>query len=579
MPAPALRPMRVVSVFTGAAGLDLGLKRAGAVTIEMCESWAPARRVLAERFPDVEVAEDVENFDPAGSYEVLTAGFPCTDLSHAGGKAGIFGAQSGLVSHVFRIAQATEPEWIVLENVPNLLHLHRGLGIRTVVGRLEDLGYRWAYRTLDSRFTGVPQRRNRVIVLASRVHDPAAHLLGQDAGEPGGDLESDDRAWGFYWTEGRHGLGLVRGAVPTLKGGSTIGLPSAPAVWVPDAPRGQRIVLPPIEAGEELQGFASGWTHAASVDGERDARWKLVGNAVTTGVGEWIGRRLHDQHGQSDVVPVGAPLDKAGRWPAAAWGAPGVIAMSAPVSKWPELNPVRSLADLVDDSWTPLSHRATKGFLSRIDESSRELETDFRRDLRQHLQTAPRPPGYATSPQGVMRAALWSSGFRFRTDEHAAEGVTHLLDLVHRGTKIAVDVRSCFWHGCPDHVAAHLATNPRWVAKRQRVIARDQEMVEALVERGWFVAVCWAHDDPTTMAQTVAALATQRRAHDGPLHGGTYGHEVVRSSAGTVDEADAPRSATITDMTGARINHSAHAEPPVLGVGVLVAGRAVGTAS
>lgn len=579
MPAPAVRRLRVVSVFTGAAGLDLGLKRTGAVTVEMCESWAPARRVLADRFPDIEVAENVEHFDPSGSYEVLTAGFPCTDLSHAGGKAGIFGAQSGLVSHVFRIARATEPEWIVLENVPNLLHLHRGLGIRTVVEQLEELGYRWAYRTLDSRFTGVPQRRNRVIVLASRIHDPAAHLLGQDAGEPGGDLESDDRAWGFYWTEGRHGLGLVRGAVPTLKGGSTIGLPSAPAVWVPDAPRGQRIVLPSIEAGEELQGFTSGWTRAALVDGERDPRWKLVGNAVTTGVGEWIGRRLHDQHGQSDSVPVGAPVDRAGRWPAAAWGAPGTVATSALVSKWPELNPVQSLADLVDDSWTPLSYRATKGFLSRIDESSRELGTDFRRDLREHLRAAPRPAVYATSPQGVMRTALWSAGFRFRTDEHAAEGVAHLLDLVHRGTKIAIDVRSCFWHGCPDHVAEHLASNTRWVAKRERVVARDQEMVEALVDRGWFVAVCWAHDDPTAVARTVATLAIQRRDRRGPLHGGTYGHDIALGPTETVDEVETSRSATVTDMTGTRGDQGVPTRSSVLGAGGLVVRRAVGTAS
>ncbi len=109
---------------------------------------------------------------PTGEYEVLVAGFPCTDVSHAGSKAGIFGERSGLVRHVFRIAEETRPDWVVLENVPNLLVLHRGAGIRHVTHELERLGYRWAYRTVDSRAFGVPQRRPRVIIVASRTNDP-----------------------------------------------------------------------------------------------------------------------------------------------------------------------------------------------------------------------------------------------------------------------------------------------------------------------------------------------------------------------------------------------------------------------
>lgn len=521
------RETRVVSVFTGAGGLDLGLSAAGAVTVEMCESWVPAQRILHERFTDVHLAEDVTTFDPAGDYEILTAGFPCTDLSHAGGKAGIFGAQSGLVSHVFRIARATEPEWIVLENVPNLLHLHRGLGIRTVVERLEDIGYRWAYRTLDSRFAGVPQRRNRVIVMASRIHDPAERLLGQDCDPCEADWGSDDRAWGFYWTEGRNGLGLIRGAVPTLKGGSTIGLPSAPAVWVPDAPKGRRIVLPPIEAGEELQGFDRGWTSPATVEGERDMRWKLVGNAVTTGVGAWIGRRLvADPDGTA--VPEGRPVLEDGRWPDAAWGGPGMTPMSAPASKWPERQPMRSLSDMVDDTWTPLSRRATKGFLSRIDESKRSLDATFRADLLAHLGSMPRPRTTQPSAQEAIRSTLWAAGFRFRTDTHPVQAVPHLLDLVHPGSRVAVDIRTCFWHGCPDHLDPHLAANARWIAKRSRVMERDKDMVDTLVDLGWFIVVCWSHDDPQEVAASVLALMKERRrASPTMLRGGVIGHDIA----------------------------------------------------
>ena len=94
-----------------------------------------------------------------------------------------------------------------------------------LVERLESLGYRWAYRVVDARSFGVPQRRQRVILLASLDLDPARIVLDADAGEPQGIDEigavSPRSRYGFYWTEGRRGLGWTRDAIPTLKGGSS----------------------------------------------------------------------------------------------------------------------------------------------------------------------------------------------------------------------------------------------------------------------------------------------------------------------------------------------------------------------
>lgn len=517
MYAPTVPTLRVVSVFTGAAGLDLGLHRAGAQTVEMCESWEPARRVLASHFPDIDVHPDVARFTPGCEYDVLTAGFPCTDLSHAGGKAGIFGAQSGLVEHVFRIAAETQPAWIVLENVPNLLHLHNGLGIKTVTSRLEALGYRWAYRTLDSRFTGVPQRRNRVIVIASNVHDPGPVLLGQDSGLTDDDVNSEDDAYGFYWTEGRHGLGLIRGATPTLKGGSTIGLPSAPAVWVPNAEPGRKLLLPSLEAGERLQGFDSGWTDAAHVAGEHDPRWKLIGNAVTTGVGAWVGRRLALDTDETDTWES-EPVDLRRTWPSAASGAPGQPPRKALVSKWPEVTPMTSLEALVDDAWTPLSYRATKGFLKRVDEAGRELPPAFSDDLEGHLQVM-RPAvsttagGVTTRIEAAIREELDSRNVDYLLDVRPVAAIPHRVDIVVPASKTAVQIRTCFWHGCETHVDPHLAGTPRWVAKRDRVTARDADLVDQLTSAGWTLDIVWAHDDPRTAALHVANSVTGRRVH------------------------------------------------------------------
>ena len=68
-------------------------------------------------------------------------------------------------------------------------------------------------------------------MVASRDEDPRTVLFADDAGEPGGDCYRDD-AYGFYWTEGLTGLGWAEDAVPTLKGGSAIGIPSAPGIWI-----------------------------------------------------------------------------------------------------------------------------------------------------------------------------------------------------------------------------------------------------------------------------------------------------------------------------------------------------------
>src|SRR5262249_48118459 len=157
--------------------------------------------------------------------------------------------------------------WLVLENVPFMLQLDRGRAMAYLVHELERRGLHWAYRVVDARSFGLPQRRRRVLLVASRDADPSPILFGQDAGER--EFADDGRsACGFYWTEGLRGLGWAIDGVPTLKGGSTIGIPSPPAIWRRSS---GAIVLPAIEDAERLQGFEPGWTSPA-VDADGTTR-------------------------------------------------------------------------------------------------------------------------------------------------------------------------------------------------------------------------------------------------------------------------------------------------------------------
>ena len=332
----------------------------------LCEVDPLARAVLAARFPSVRLESDVRELRvlPRG-VDLLTAGFPCQDLSPAGTTKGIRGSKSSLVHHVFRLLRGRDVPWVLLENVPFMLHLQRGRAMRLVTDELEDLGYRWAYRVLDAMAFGLPQRRRRVFLLASRVADPADVLFGQDAGAPPDREWTAKRAAGFYWTEGNRGIGWAVDAVPTLKGGSGWGIPSPPAILLPDG----RVVKPSIRDAERLQGLPADWTEPAiHAEGARaSGRWKLVGNAVCVEVSKWVGEQLSahlDRPSAVDTSLFGDEVED-GAWPDAACSQDG-RAVAVRASAWPVRVPLQPIAKFLSEDGVPLSVRATSGFVERV---------------------------------------------------------------------------------------------------------------------------------------------------------------------------------------------------------------------
>jgi DNA (cytosine-5)-methyltransferase 1 len=358
--------MRAAGLFAGIGGIELGLERAGCKTELLCELDESAQRVLSTRFPGVPLVADVRQLRSLPAVDLVAAGFPCQDLSQAGRTAGIGGAQSGLVDEAFRLMgrRRRTPTWLLIENVSFMLHLEGGRAMAHLTDKLSELGFAWAYRVVDTRAFGLPQRRQRVILLASRSEDPAPVLLAQTA--PSNEQTNPSgRACGFYWTEGLRGLGWAIDAVPTLKGGSTVGIPSPPAIWLSDG----SIRVPELRDAERLQGFKPGWTAPAVDDPDRrnGPRWKLIGNAVSVPLAEWVGRRL--VHGLAGEVPPGTRLESGDPWPKSAWGWRGA-AYAVPVGMWPERHHYRHLEQFLRYPMTPLSRRALTGFLSRTQRST-----------------------------------------------------------------------------------------------------------------------------------------------------------------------------------------------------------------
>jgi DNA (cytosine-5)-methyltransferase 1 len=380
--------LTVAGLFAGIGGLELGLRAAGHTAVTLCEIDPGAAAVLARRCPDADLARDVRELKALPQVDLVAAGFPCQDLSQAGQTRGIRGRNSGLVGEVFRLLDLRKrsPRWLLLENVSFMLQLDRGRAMRYLVDELEARGYTWAYRIVNTLAFGLPQRRKRVILLASRREDPRDVILADDA-EPAEPARSADTWCGFYWTEGIRGLGWAVDGVPTLKGGSTIGIPSPPAIW---KPRTGEIVTPEIRDAERLQGFPADWTlPAVTLGGSRTGhRWKLVGNAVSVPVARWIGERLATP-GAFDKFQEGEMLARGVAWPNAAWGGKGkVYAVAA--SMWPVRRERPHLSEFLEFPLAPLSLRAAQGFRSRMEVSSLRFDEQFRRAVEEHAERAAR---------------------------------------------------------------------------------------------------------------------------------------------------------------------------------------------
>lgn len=272
------------SLFAGIGGFDLGFERAGFKTAWQVEINPVHRQVLAAHFPDAQQFSDVLE---CGRHnlplvDVLTAGFPCQDISAAGASKkdkttrGLAGERSGLFWEVIRIANELQPPWLVLENVANLLAIHDSRDFSAVVNVLAECGYLGFWRVLDAQYFGVPQGRRRVFVVAGLGRHPPLELLA-DA-QP---VEPIPRtAWAQQ--EPRLAVGFPAYTLLASQSRVRIGL------------GGENLVCHPGGRGEMVER-----ERISKVDGVPagldDHNWYMryaAGNAVVPQIAEWIARHL-----------------------------------------------------------------------------------------------------------------------------------------------------------------------------------------------------------------------------------------------------------------------------------------------
>ena len=151
-------------MFSGIGGFSLGLERtSGFETVAFCEINQDRWPVLKRHWPDVPIIANVKRIPDGLAVDLVTAGFPCQDISFAGKGAGLRGLRSRLFWRIIRAAGMVGWPRLLLENVAALL----GRGMGDVLGGLAQVGYDCQWNCIPGAAIGAPHIRDRVWITAN----------------------------------------------------------------------------------------------------------------------------------------------------------------------------------------------------------------------------------------------------------------------------------------------------------------------------------------------------------------------------------------------------------------------------
>lgn len=162
--------MRVVSLFSGAGGLDLGFKMAGHDVIWANDLYEDAVHTYQKNLGKHIVREDIHNIsaEDIPDCDIVIGGFPCQGFSVANTKRHIGDERNELYKQLIRVIESKKPKFFLAENVKGLTNLGKGEVFKMIIADFESLGYKVQHRILNAADYGVPQTRQRVIIIGVR---------------------------------------------------------------------------------------------------------------------------------------------------------------------------------------------------------------------------------------------------------------------------------------------------------------------------------------------------------------------------------------------------------------------------
>lgn len=162
--------MRIISLFSGAGGLDLGLIRAGNEVIWANDIDKDAVETYKENIGKHIVCDDIKNIkiEDIPNADVVVGGFPCQGFSQANLLRTVDDDRNLLYKFFYSTIKIKQPRYFIAENVKGILSLGKGEVIRKIVADFEAAGYITTVNLVNMANYGVPQTRQRVIIIGQR---------------------------------------------------------------------------------------------------------------------------------------------------------------------------------------------------------------------------------------------------------------------------------------------------------------------------------------------------------------------------------------------------------------------------
>lgn len=164
--------MKVLSLFSGAGGLDLGLIQAGNTVVWANDIDESAVETYKKNIGEHIVLGDIKNIDiqKIPKADVVVGGFPCQGFSQANRFRMLDDERNTLYKFFYEVIHEKQPKFFIAENVKGILSLGKGEAIKQIISDFEEAGYYTDMHLVNMADYGVPETRQRVIIIGQR-HD------------------------------------------------------------------------------------------------------------------------------------------------------------------------------------------------------------------------------------------------------------------------------------------------------------------------------------------------------------------------------------------------------------------------
>lgn len=169
-PAPKNPKFTFIDLFAGIGGIRIAMQNSGGNCVYSSEWNSQAQKTYLANYGEMPFGditkESTKSYIP-DRFDVLCAGFPCQPFSISGKQKGFEDTRGTLFFDICSIISKKMPQVVFLENVKHLVNHDNGNTLKTILLRLEELGYNVSWRVLNGSDFGVPQNRERIIIVGS----------------------------------------------------------------------------------------------------------------------------------------------------------------------------------------------------------------------------------------------------------------------------------------------------------------------------------------------------------------------------------------------------------------------------